>query len=92
MTTIVNGSDNNLGIPEQYQIKPNRRKVQLDQLIEMRDFRIVGQEGGMLLIEVELDINKEPYLFIGPLQVVRIPSVEKQNGPMIVKLPDLDKE
>lgn len=92
MKTLINSDEVDLGLPERYKIKPNRRPVKLDNLIEMGDFRIVGQEGGMILVEVELDINKERYLFIGPLQVVKMPEVKEQAGPYIVNLLNLDKE
>lgn len=84
MNTIANGGGS---IPAVYKTK-RQKQVQLDQLIEMRDFRIVGQEGGMLLVEVDLDINKESYTFIGPIQVVKEPEVAKISGPTFVKFQD----
>lgn len=94
MNDTIGGYDQELEdrLERQARFSKQYRPQPAPQLVEANDIKILGQDGGMLLIQLDLSIDKKPYVFIGPMQVVGEPKEEDPYKGITVLNIGLNKE
>lgn len=78
-----------IGEPSDFSVipKPKGRTVRIEPLVEIVKAQILGQEGSMLLVQLDILVDKEAFTFVGPLQCVKQPERKEESHITLVNIP-----